>query len=54
MPIILVIWEAEIERIGVQGQPMQKLLSPPSQPMGENGGAYLSSQLHGKAQIGGL
>jgi hypothetical protein len=48
MPTILATLE-EIGRIVVQGQPKQKMLKTPSQPIKTGyGGIYLSSQLYGK------
>jgi hypothetical protein len=38
--IILTMWEAEIGRIAVQGQPVQKACEIPSQPIAEYSGAY--------------
>jgi hypothetical protein len=48
-PIILPTLEAEIKRIKVQGQPRQKVLGTPSEPMARYGSAQLSSQLPGEA-----
>jgi hypothetical protein len=48
IPIISVIWKVEIRRIEVQGQPRQKVLKTPSQPIkAGHGGTHLSSQLCG-------
>jgi hypothetical protein len=44
--VVLATWEAEIRRLTVSGQLEQKAETP-SQPMTGQGGAYLSSPLHG-------
>jgi hypothetical protein len=50
--VILATWEVEIRRIGVQGQPRQKVCeTPPSQPVTGPGEVHLSSELHREAQI---
>jgi hypothetical protein len=52
MPVILVIWTAEIGRIVVQSQPQQKVFETLSQSMTGYGCARLSSQLCEEPQIG--
>jgi hypothetical protein len=45
MLVILATWEAEIQRIAIQGQPRQKVWETPSQPKNaRHGGIRLSSQ----------
>jgi hypothetical protein len=54
MPVILAIWEAEIKRIGVQGQLRQKCLQDRNlngKKAGKTAHAYHSSE-DGKNKIG--
>jgi hypothetical protein len=50
--LILATWEAEMERIEVGGQPRQKVLETPSQPMARHSGIHLSSQVTDETEIG--
>jgi hypothetical protein len=50
-PVILAIWETEIGRIKVQGQPRQNVSKTPSQPIARHGGSHLSSQAIWEADI---
>jgi hypothetical protein len=52
--IIAATWEAEGERIMVQGQPGQKVLKTLSQPIAGCNCVHLSCQLHGRLRLGGL
>jgi hypothetical protein len=45
MPIILAMWEGEIGKITVQGQPRQKVQETPSQPIAVVTGRYHKAQL---------
>jgi hypothetical protein len=40
MPVILAAWEAEIVRIVVGGQVLQRVWETPSQPISKQGGVY--------------
>jgi hypothetical protein len=51
-PVILVTWEAEIGRIMVQAQPMQKVHEALSQPIAGHGTMSMSSQLLGRLRSG--
>jgi hypothetical protein len=50
MPVITVIWEAEIRRIVVQDQPWQRLPEIPSQPIAGPSGFRLLSQATWEAE----
>jgi hypothetical protein len=49
-PIIPATGEAEIKRIKVQGQPRQKVLKTPSQPIAGRDGICLSPHPRGKPE----
>jgi hypothetical protein len=52
-PVIPVIWEFEIGKIIVQGQPKENICNAPSQQIAELSGKYLTSQIHRKVFSGG-
>jgi hypothetical protein len=54
MPIILAIWEAEIWRVMVGGQPRQKVSKINPIQLARHGGTKQSVQICGMLQVGGL
>jgi hypothetical protein len=52
--VILATWEAEIRRIRIGGQPGQKVLEGPSQPIVGCSGIPCHPKLHRRLRSGGL
>jgi hypothetical protein len=54
MSIILVIWETEMQRIAIQGQPRQEVPHTPFQPVSGNSGTASHPCCGRKPEIRGL